>query len=199
MADDEVLQLTLVHGSRKYPVELLIKEDGGPTVEDLANFAAQVAEVPRGSQRLIFKGRQSLTEFAKPLMTFGIKKGSKVMLIGKKFDPLEEENMKKILATEKMADNIEKRLTEHQEEVSGIEKGYLQAELIPKALEKLSRKLKGINEEFMKTLESLDALIIDASLRQAKGKKKSLIQRIQVLLDKTDETSSKIESLRDKC
>ncbi|XP_073255228.1 BAG family molecular chaperone regulator 1-like [Porites lutea] len=198
MADDEVLQLTLVHGSRKYPVELLTKKDGGPTVEDLANIAAQVAEVPRGYQRLIFKG-QSLTEFAKPLMTFGIKKGSKVMLIGKKFDPLEEENMKKILATEKMADNIEKRLTEHQEEVSGIEKGYLQAELIPKALEKLSRKLKGINEEFMKTLESLDALIIDASLQQAKGKKKSLIQRIQVLLDKTDETSSKIESLRDKC
>jgi len=30
--------------------------------------------------------------------------------------------MKKILATEKMVDNIEKRLTEHQEEVSGIEK-----------------------------------------------------------------------------
>ena len=31
--------------------------------------------------------------------------------------------------------------------------------MIPKALEKLSRKLKGINEEFMKTLESLDALV----------------------------------------
>ena len=46
-----------VLGSKKYPVELLIKEDGGPTVEDLANFAAQVAEVPRGSQRLIFKGK----------------------------------------------------------------------------------------------------------------------------------------------
>lgn len=28
----------------------------GPTVEDLANLAAQVTEVPRGSQRLIFKG-----------------------------------------------------------------------------------------------------------------------------------------------
>ena len=45
-----------VLGSRKYPVELLTKKDGGPTVEDLANIAAQVAEVPRGSQRLIFKG-----------------------------------------------------------------------------------------------------------------------------------------------
>ena len=92
MADDEVLQLTLVHGQktilndgivhnisnrgyivaksyggvlgpRKYPVELLIKEDGGPTVEDLANFAAQVAEVPRGSQRLIFKGSLFLVRF----------------------------------------------------------------------------------------------------------------------------------------
>ena len=30
--------------------------------------------------------------------------------------------MKKIFAAEKMADDIEKRLTEHQEEVSGIEK-----------------------------------------------------------------------------
>ena len=45
-----------VLGSRKYPVELLTKKDGGPTVEDLANIAAQVAEVPRGYQRLIFKG-----------------------------------------------------------------------------------------------------------------------------------------------
>lgn len=52
-----------VLGSRKYPVELLIKEDGGPTVEDLANFAAQVAEVPRGSQRLIFKGSLFLVRF----------------------------------------------------------------------------------------------------------------------------------------
>ena len=31
----------------------------------------------------IFLG-QSVTEFAKPLMTFGIQRGSKVMLIGKK-------------------------------------------------------------------------------------------------------------------
>lgn len=52
-----------VLGSRKYPVELLIKEDCGPTVEDLANFAAQVAEVPRGSQRLIFKGSLFLVRF----------------------------------------------------------------------------------------------------------------------------------------
>lgn len=52
-----------VLGSKKYPVELLVKEDGGPTVEDLANFAAQVAEVPRGSQRLIFKGNFFLLDY----------------------------------------------------------------------------------------------------------------------------------------
>ena len=38
------------------------------------------------------------------------------------FDPLDEENMKVILAAEKNADDIEKRLTENIEEVQGIEK-----------------------------------------------------------------------------
>jgi len=171
--------------------------DKSPTVEDLANLAAQLAEVPLGSQRFIFKG-QSLTEFSQPLLSLGIKKGSKVMLIGKKFDPFEEENMKAILATEKKADDIEKRLTEHLEELSGLEKGFLQPDLVPKALEKLTRKIQGVSEDFMKTLESLDGLIIDPSLQQAKAKKKSLVQRIQVLLDKTDDSTSKIGTLKEK-
>jgi len=49
---------SVVSGAKKYPVELPIESsDGeGPTVEDLANLAAQLTEVPRGSQRLIFKG-----------------------------------------------------------------------------------------------------------------------------------------------
>jgi len=38
------------------------------------------------------------------------------------FDPLSEENMKAILAAEKKADDIEKRLTENLEELQGIEK-----------------------------------------------------------------------------
>lgn len=93
----------------------------GPTVEDLANLTAELTEVPRGSQRLIFKG-QSLTEFSQPLKSFGVKKGSRIMLIGKKFDPLNDENMKAILAAEKKVDDIEKRLTENLEELQGIEK-----------------------------------------------------------------------------
>ncbi|KAL9965603.1 hypothetical protein ACROYT_G029428 [Oculina patagonica] len=193
--DEEMLKFTLVHGSKKYPIELPI--DGGeePTVDDLADLAAQLTEVPRGSQRLIFKG-QSLTQFSLPLSSLGLKKGSRVMLIGKKFDPLHEENMKAILAAEKKADDIEKRLTENLEELQGIEKGFLQPELVADALEKLTRKIKAVNEEFMKTLESLDALLIDPSLQQARGKKKSLVQRIQLLLDKVDTTSSRIESLK---
>ena len=48
----------LLLGAKKYPVELPMEgSDGeGPTVEDLANLAALLTEVPRGSQRLIFKG-----------------------------------------------------------------------------------------------------------------------------------------------
>ena len=48
----------LLLDAKKYPVELPIEGSNGegPTVEDLANLAAQLTEVPRGSQRLIFKG-----------------------------------------------------------------------------------------------------------------------------------------------
>ena len=39
-----------------------------------------------------------------------------------KFNPLEEENMKAVLAAEKKTDDIEKRLTENVEELQGVEK-----------------------------------------------------------------------------
>ncbi|XP_068749636.1 BAG family molecular chaperone regulator 1-like [Montipora capricornis] len=195
--DEDILKFTLIHGAKKYPVELPMEgSDGeGPTVEDLANLAALLTEVPRGSQRLIFKG-QSLTDLPQPLKLLGVKKGSRIMLIGKKFDPLNEENMKAILAAERKVDDIEKRLTENLEELQGIEKGFLQPELVTQALDKLSRRLQGVSEDFMKTLESLDALLIDPNLQQARGKKKSLVQRIQLLLDRTDGTSARIESLK---
>lgn len=38
------------------------------------------------------------------------------------FNPLDEENMKAILATEKTIDDLERRLNEYTEELSGIEK-----------------------------------------------------------------------------
>lgn len=55
-------------GSKKYPVELAVDE--GPTVGDLANLAAELAEVPRGSQRLIFKGTSCYMACASPLKDF---------------------------------------------------------------------------------------------------------------------------------
>ena len=40
-----------------------------------------------------------------------------------------------------------------------IKQGFLQPELVTQALDKLSRKIQAVSEEFMKTLESLDALV----------------------------------------
>ena len=37
--------------------------------------------------------------------------------------------------------------------------GFLQPDLVPKALEKLTRKIQGVSEDFMKTLESVDGLV----------------------------------------
>ncbi|XP_074634019.1 BAG family molecular chaperone regulator 1-like isoform X2 [Acropora palmata] len=160
MVDDiSSLQFTLIHGPNKYPVTFSLSDgENGPTVEDLANLAARLTEVPPSSQRLIFKG-QSLTDLKQPLVALGLKNRCKVLLIGKKFDPLEEENMKRILATEKKIGEVEKKLNANLDELGGIEK------------------------------------VIDPSIIQAKGKRKSLVQHIQLLLDKTDEATSKIESL----
>ncbi|XP_015776543.1 PREDICTED: BAG family molecular chaperone regulator 1-like isoform X1 [Acropora digitifera] len=193
--DISSLQFTLIHGPNKYPVTFSLSDgENGPTVEDLANLAARLTEVPPSSQRLIFKG-QSLTDLKQPLVALGLKNRCKVLLIGKKFDPLEEENMKRILGTEKKIGEVEKKLNASLDELGGIEKGFLQPELVEQSLKKLTKTLKGISEEFMTSLESLDSLVIDPSIIQAKGKRKSLVQHIQLLLDKTDEASSKIESL----
>ena len=44
-------------GPNKHPVKFSLNDgDNGPTVEDLANLAARLTEVPPSSQRLIFKG-----------------------------------------------------------------------------------------------------------------------------------------------
>lgn len=44
-------------GPNKYPVTFSLSDgENGPTVEDLANLAARLTEVPPSSQRLIFKG-----------------------------------------------------------------------------------------------------------------------------------------------
>ena len=37
--------------------------------------------------------------------------------------------------------------------------GFLQTELVNQTLDKLTRKIQGITEDFMKTLESLDSLV----------------------------------------
>lgn len=87
---------------------------------------------------------QSLTDLKQPLVALGLKNRCKVLLIGKKvslcrskiniqsttvigffswqFDPLEEENMKRILATEKKIGEVEKKLNASLDELGGIEK-----------------------------------------------------------------------------
>ena len=39
------------------------------------------------------------------------------------------------------------------------QQGFLQTELVNQTLDKLTRKIQGITEDFMKTLESLDSLV----------------------------------------
>lgn len=61
-------------------------------------------------------------------------------------------------------------------------KGYLNKEQSTEQVKTLEKKLAGIAENLMRLLETLDSLRFDESNKGARGKRKSLVDKIQVFL-----------------
>jgi hypothetical protein len=60
--------------------------------------------------------------------------------------------------------------------------GFINDDLRLPSLNQLKKRLGGTTELFMKQLESLDALRFDESNRGGRGKRKTVVNRIQVIL-----------------
>lgn len=60
--------------------------------------------------------------------------------------------------------------------------GFINDDLRLPCLNQLKKRLGGTTELFMKQLESLDALRFDESNRGGRGKRKTVVNRIQVIL-----------------
>ncbi|XP_031794015.1 BAG family molecular chaperone regulator 1 isoform X3 [Antechinus flavipes] len=93
-----------------------------------------------------------------PLSALGVKNGCRVMLIGKKNSPEEEAELKKLRDLEKSVEKIADQLVGVNEELLGIQKGFLAKDLRAEALNKLDKRVKGTVEQFMKILEQIDSL-----------------------------------------
>lgn len=179
------LNVTVTHSNEKYDLLVTPKEGcSEPVLHDLAQVVEKATGVPLCLQKFIFKGK-SLKELEQPLSALGIQDGCRVMLIGKKNNP-EEIELKKLKDLEKSVDKIAGQLEGLNEDLSGLQKGFLIKDLQAEALCKLSRRVKATIEQFMKILEEIDTLILPENFKDSRLKRKSLVLKIQAFLAECD-------------
>ena len=53
--------------------------------------------------------------------------GNKIMVLGKKFDPMSDENYKQLITAENKAVNLEQRVAEIAAQLTDIDNGHLEA------------------------------------------------------------------------
>lgn len=184
------MKVTITHGSKKYEIEI----DEKSVINELLEKVEQVSGIPVSAQKLIYKGKtiQALTE---SVADAGIKDRAKLMLIGRQHHPEEEALLEQVESREKTVDKQEKSVEELSLEIDGISKGWLTGSQKHEACQKLSKRIAAFTEEFMKTLEHLDGITFDEHFRTARTRKRSLVCRVQKLLERLDVFEATVEQL----
>ncbi|XP_067330733.1 BAG family molecular chaperone regulator 1 isoform X2 [Channa argus] len=162
------------------------RDDGkGLTVKDLSEALAQATGVPPASQKIICKGK-SLKDMEESLCTYGIKEGSKLMMIGKRNSAEEEAELKKLKDIEKSVEQMAKKLEKVDGELTGLKNGFLAKDLQAEALGKLDHRVKITAEQLMKILEQIDAMNVPDNFLDCRMKKKGLVKTVQEFLARCD-------------
>uniref|UniRef100_T1J8N3 BAG family molecular chaperone regulator 1 n=1 Tax=Strigamia maritima TaxID=126957 RepID=T1J8N3_STRMM len=195
--DPVAVEVLVLHGTEKYSVSFpscYEKNSESATVQELAEKLEKISGVPVTSQRLISKGR-SLTNLTASLQSYGINSGSKIMLLGSRPNALyQSEEFQSICRVESLVANLENKLGNISTDVNELKKGFLAQDLACEMLTKLNQQLKHVSEEFMKLLEQLDAMTFGENQKEARMRRKGVVDQIQKLLRRTDEIAEVIES-----
>ncbi|XP_052265093.1 BAG family molecular chaperone regulator 1-like isoform X2 [Dreissena polymorpha] len=182
------LKLQLIHGTNKHDISLVLAPDqAGDTfcVKHLMTEVEKRTQIPPEAQKLIFKG-QSLKNGEVELDKIGIKNGVKVMLIGKKPTPVDDKETSALGQVEGLFDKESKKLSEITYELDGIHRGFIDKDKQQDAVKKLQKRMAVVAEHLIKLLEKLDSLMFEESNKGARGKRKTLVDKIQVLLNQID-------------
>ena len=86
--------------------------------------------------------------------------GNKIMVLGKKFDPMSDENYKQLVTTENKAISLEQRVAEIASQLTDINNGHLEKKHHKEVFTDLQKRGKSLNEEMQRMLESLDAVTL---------------------------------------
>jgi len=187
-----MMYLAVKHNGKSHNVQLPDESNLG----DLFNLLKETTGVPIQAQKLIFNGKQISKEGSLPMHQSGIVSGGKLMLLGKKYDPSQEQSYKDIVNYETKVLLIETKYIKSVEEFDGIAKGYLDSSLEPEALKKLEKRTMSNNEELQRILESLDAVSILEDQTDIRQKRKSVITKIDKIMDQNEELLRKISDYR---
>ncbi|WAR04980.1 BAG1-like protein [Mya arenaria] len=169
----KVLSFQVVHGTSKFDVRLeLPPEEAGDTlcVKHLMDEVYRRTDIPPDAQRLIYKGRS-------------LKDGDEEL---NKPSPVDDENTREMKSVEETYEKEAKKLGDITYELDGIHRGYLDKEKRSDATKALEKRLASVAESLMRLLEKLDALRFEETNKGARGKRKSLVDKIQVLLNRVD-------------
>lgn len=193
-------RITVIHGSSKYEISLGDSTHlGSKKLRDLAKAVYNVSGIPAHKQKLIYRGKTISKENPETFLTsMGVNPKSKIMLIGKRVDEMEQQILQTISKCQRQSDELLQIFNDIVADVSGIEKGFLPPAKVKEALPKLTKRLKVNSESFMTVIETLDNLEMEGEFKEARGQRKSLINLINGYLTKCDHMEETLNTLSSK-
>ncbi|XP_076056462.1 BAG family molecular chaperone regulator 1-like isoform X2 [Oratosquilla oratoria] len=188
--EEQEYRILICQGSERHQVAVR----QSMTVRDLSKIIEDRLSVLQSGQKIIHRGK-TLTCLDDTLGSCRIYPDDKVLVLGRKFDPESDEMFQAVAKVDASVNNAEKKFVEIVSEVNGIKLGYLAPELHKEAKAKLSKRLLGVTEELMRMLEELDGLSIQEDHSAARQKRKTVVKRIQQLMDRTDQVQDNVKQL----
>ena len=181
------MELVLMFKAKKMPA--LVPPDGNIT--DLKHMVEKLLNVEQHKQKLIHKGTTISNSPDNTLASFGIKQGSRIMVIGKSFSHEEEEVMKVLVTIENDFKKYNSTVDELSKQLEDILKGFNEnySDDITKHVKK---GVLTASENLMRLLEKIDQMILKDEFADAKIKRKNLVQNIQNKMDKCEACLDKL-------
>lgn len=217
---NETLELVLVFGQKRLP--MLVSLDGSDrpgdslTIGHLSDAVTEVSQVKPECQKLIYRGRTLFNNdrkstdaaFETTLSSLGIKNGERIMLLGRKPQDTNHTNEEKSPLKDTKApdpdrlaelrsrlDTISARLQQEVDKIAGMKDVA--------ELKSLRLTLRGLHEETMKLLETVDSTRErEDSVSDFRTQRKALVNSIQSKLDQCEnclaDITDKIKSLEEE-
>jgi len=184
------MELTLLVGAKR--IGIIIDEHS--QVNNLMEIVAEQTKIKKINQKLIFKGVSLTTQPDRLLSEFGIKSGSKVMVVGKRYDSEEEAALSTFNGIAKAVTTLSKETDGLEKQTKSIKDGFLQKKYQLEAFEKIKTDLNKISHTLMKNLETIDSMPLSTEFKDAKTKRKVVVDEVQKLMDRCDAITESLES-----